>query len=211
MFNTIIIPCLLFIAFLLLLFVILSVPIIETIYLFTLTANVSSLLENVSSSGKFGVWVTVSRALMLNNQWNIFWQARPPLLALDLWFSFRSPAIACAMNLLNFARICLSLYMLRRGSNGTARLPSLIMLDVGTLATQLTTGVTPSDYRALVNHGWRIWSMLSNFKILNAWQFCSNISDIICNQTSTYVNAVQTCVLGQNWGIMNLSIKRLDS
>ncbi|KAJ3906519.1 hypothetical protein F5879DRAFT_640761 [Lentinula edodes] len=99
--------------------------------------------------------------------------------------------------------------MLRRGSNGTARLPSLIMLDVGTLATQLTTGIivflidvvvvaivrngknhchaelsySPgldgprSDYRALVNHGWRIWSMLS---ILNAWQFCSNISDIIC-------------------------------
>ncbi|KAJ4480625.1 hypothetical protein C8J55DRAFT_513301 [Lentinula edodes] len=101
------------------------------------------------------------------------------------------------MNLLNFARICLSLYMLRRGSNGTARLPSLIMLDVGTLAThQLTTGIivflidvivvaivrngkkhchaelsySPgldgprSDYRALVNHGWHIWSMLSLFQ-----------------------------------------------
>ncbi|KAJ3883690.1 hypothetical protein F5051DRAFT_390699 [Lentinula edodes] len=45
------------------------------------------------------------------------------------------------MNLLHFARICLSLYMLRRGSNGTARLPSSIMLDVGPLATQLTTGI----------------------------------------------------------------------
>lgn len=51
-------PVLLFIAFLLLLLVSLSVPITKTIYLFQLVANVSSgiLQSGASGSVKFGVW-----------------------------------------------------------------------------------------------------------------------------------------------------------
>jgi len=49
---------LLFVAFLLLLLVTLSVPIIKTIYLFTLSANVSSNLLDSGANGSvnFGVW-----------------------------------------------------------------------------------------------------------------------------------------------------------
>lgn len=56
MFTTIITPSLLFVAFLLLLLVTLSVPIIKTIYLFNLSANVSTVLESASGSVKFGVF-----------------------------------------------------------------------------------------------------------------------------------------------------------
>ena len=51
-------PVLLFVAFLLLLLVSLSVPITKTIYLFELLANVSSgiLKSGVTGNVKFGVW-----------------------------------------------------------------------------------------------------------------------------------------------------------
>lgn len=54
----IITPILLFIAFLLLLLVSLSVPITKTIYLFKLLANVSAgfLKSGVSGNVQFGVW-----------------------------------------------------------------------------------------------------------------------------------------------------------
>lgn len=51
-------PVLLFIAFLLLLLVSLSVPVIKTIYLFRIAVDVSSsfLKSGVTGSVKFGVW-----------------------------------------------------------------------------------------------------------------------------------------------------------
>ncbi|EEB88529.1 hypothetical protein MPER_13587, partial [Moniliophthora perniciosa FA553] len=51
-------PALAFVAFLLLLLISLSVPIIKSIYLFSLTTNVSSSLFNSGAFGavKFGVW-----------------------------------------------------------------------------------------------------------------------------------------------------------
>lgn len=51
-------PVLLFIAFILLLLVSLSAPIIKSIFLFRLTANVGSSLLNTGASGSvnFGVW-----------------------------------------------------------------------------------------------------------------------------------------------------------
>ncbi|KAJ3843423.1 pali-domain-containing protein [Lentinula raphanica] len=163
MLATIIILCLLFIAFLLLLLVTLSVPIIKTIYLFALTASVSSLLESASSSVNFGVWgycisgvgvsgifsdssvitpecskahlgytldSTVASALDLdsNELVNVVSETTTAALVLH--------PIACA---LTFLTLLVSLFMLRRSSNGTARLPSLITLGVGILATLLTT------------------------------------------------------------------------
>ncbi|KAJ3994066.1 pali-domain-containing protein, partial [Lentinula boryana] len=147
-----IIPCLLFIAFLLLLLVTLSVPIIKTIYLFTLTASVSSLLESASSSVKFGVWgycisgvnvgsvppthlgytvdSTVASALNLDSNELVHVVSETTTAALVLH------PIACG---LTFLTLLVSLFMLRRGSNGTVRLPSLITLGVGILATLLTT------------------------------------------------------------------------
>ncbi|KAJ3742201.1 pali-domain-containing protein [Lentinula detonsa] len=162
MFATIIISCLLFIAFLLLLLVTLSVPIIKTIYLFTLTASVSSSLESASSSVKFGVWgycisgvdvsgifsdsviapecskahlgytidSTVASALNLDSNKLVHVVSETTTAALVLH------PIACG---LTFLTLLVSLFMLRRGSNGTIRLPSLITLGVGILATLFTT------------------------------------------------------------------------
>jgi len=45
---------------------------------------------------------------------------------------------ACA---LTFLTLLTSLFILRRGSNGTSRLPSLLTLIIGTLAAFLTTVV----------------------------------------------------------------------
>ena len=58
MFVLLITPALVFVAFLLLLLISLSVPVIKTIYLFTLTTNVSSSLFNSGAAAavKFGVW-----------------------------------------------------------------------------------------------------------------------------------------------------------
>jgi len=162
MFTTIITPSLLFVAFLLLLLVTLSVPIIKTIYLFNLSANVSTVLESASGSVKFGVFgyctsgidvggiisdsvtpaecskahlgytfdSTVASALHLdsNELVNIISKTTTAALVLH--------PIACA---LTFVTFLVSLFMLRRGTNGTARLPSLLTLGFGMLATLLTT------------------------------------------------------------------------
>ncbi|KAJ4488107.1 pali-domain-containing protein [Lentinula aciculospora] len=164
MFATIIILCLLFIAFLLLLLATLSVPIIKNIYLFTLTTNVSSFIESASDNVKFGVWgycisgvnvggiisgsviaaecskvhlgysldSTVASALSIgsNELANVVSETTTAALVLH--------PIACAMT---FLTLFVSLFMLRRGSNGTARLPSLMTLGAGILATLLTTVV----------------------------------------------------------------------
>jgi len=162
MFSTIITPSLLFIAFLLLLLVTLSVPIIKTIYLFNLSANVSTLLESGSGNIRFGVfgWCTsgldvsgiVSDSVTAaecskahlgytfdstvasdlhvdsNELANIISKTTTAVLVLH--------PIACA---LTFVTFLISLFMLRRGSNGTSRLPSFLTLGFGILATLLTT------------------------------------------------------------------------
>ncbi|KAF9069908.1 actin cortical patch SUR7/pH-response regulator pali [Rhodocollybia butyracea] len=162
MLATIITASLLFIAFLLLLLVTLSVPIIKTIYLFILSANVSSLLESASGSVKFGVFgycttgvniggifsdsvssaecskahlgytfdSTVASALHLNSNELVNVISKTTTAALVLH------PIACALTFMTFL---LSLFMLHRGSNGTARLPSLITLGFGILAALFTT------------------------------------------------------------------------
>ncbi|KIK59769.1 hypothetical protein GYMLUDRAFT_44220 [Collybiopsis luxurians FD-317 M1] len=162
MLATTLTPVLLFSAFLLLLLVTLSVPIIKSIYLFTLSANTSSLLESASANIHFGVWGyctspvnvagifsdsvtsaecspahlgysfdgTVARFLNLNSNQLVRVLSKTTTAALVLH------PIACA---LTFLTMLVSLFMLRRGSNGTARLPSLLTLIVGTLATLLTT------------------------------------------------------------------------
>ncbi|KAJ7219178.1 pali-domain-containing protein [Mycena pura] len=151
-------PVLLFIAFLLLLLVTLSVPIIKSIFLFRLTAAGSSGLidSSASSSVVFGVWgyctsgvdvsivgidrntaaqcskrhlgytfdSTVAKALHVNGFENLI-----------------TKSLTAAIVALTFVTLLISLFMLRRGANGTSRLPSLLALVVGLITAVLTTVV----------------------------------------------------------------------
>jgi len=155
-------PVLLFIAFLLLLLVTLSVPIIKTIFLFRLTAAGSSGLldSSASSSVVFGVWgyctsgidvsivgidrntaaqcskrhlgytfdSTVAKALHVSGFENLITKSLTAVLALH-------PVVVA----LTFVTLLISLFMLRRGANGTSRLPSLLALGVGLITAVLTT------------------------------------------------------------------------
>jgi len=155
-------PVLLFIAFLLLLLVSLSVPIIKTIFLFRIAVDVSSSLlsSEVTGSVKFGVWgycssgidvslvghgsstaascskaklgysfdSAVSDALHIRGQENIISKALTAALVLH--------PIATG---LTFLALLISLFILRRGSNGTSRLPSLLTLGAGLIAALITT------------------------------------------------------------------------
>ncbi|KAF8902043.1 hypothetical protein CPB84DRAFT_1814993 [Gymnopilus junonius] len=133
MFTIALVPVLLFIAFLLLLLVSLSVPIIRTVYLFKLSANAtSSLLRGgVTGTVKFGLWgyctsaVDVSHATEVQNL-----ISRTTTAALVLH------PIACG---LTFLTLLTSLFILRRGSNGTSRSPSLLTVVLGNLAAFFTT------------------------------------------------------------------------
>ncbi|CAA7271790.1 unnamed protein product [Cyclocybe aegerita] len=157
-------PVLVFIAFLLLLLVSLSAPIINTVFLFRLSANVSSSLFRSGASGsvQFGVWgycisaikvaviginratdgrcsstrlgytfdSTVADALNADELLDLISKTTTAALVLH--------PIACGFT---FLTLLISLFILRRGSNGTSRLPSLITLGVGGLAAVLTSVV----------------------------------------------------------------------
>jgi hypothetical protein len=162
MFAAALAPLLIFIAFLLLLLVSLSVPIVKSIYLFRLSANVSSSLLDSGASGSvnFGVWgycisaikvavlgidrsssaecskrhlgytfdSTVANALHADAVENLISRTTTAALVLH--------PIACV---LTFLTLLISLFILRRGSNGTSRIPSLLTVGVGSLATFFTT------------------------------------------------------------------------
>ncbi|KAJ7109276.1 actin cortical patch SUR7/pH-response regulator pali [Mycena epipterygia] len=157
-------PVFLFIAFLLLLLVTLSVPIIKTIFLFSLTADASSSLLDSSGSTSFvgGVFgyctsgidvsivgihhdtaascskahlgytfdANVANALHISGFENLISKTLTGVLVLH-------PLVAA----LTFVTLLISLFMLRRGPNGTSRLPSLLALIIG-LATAVLTTVT---------------------------------------------------------------------
>jgi len=164
MFAAALTPVLVFLAFLLLLLVSLSVPIIKSIYLFRLSANVSSSLfrSGVSGSVKFGVWGYCVSAINVavvgidrttNGQCSkthlgyTFDSTVADALHADELENLISRTTTAALVLhpiaagLAFLTLLISLFILRRGSNGTSRIPSLITLGVGSLATFLTTVV----------------------------------------------------------------------
>jgi hypothetical protein len=162
MFVLVLTPVLLFIAFLLLLLVSLSVPIIKSIYLFRLATSATSDLLRSGAFGaiNFGVWGyctstlsvsvfgqdrnaaaqcsdrrlgysfddTVARILRVEDSNDILTRTTTAALVLH--------PIACG---LTFLTLLVSLFMLRRGSNGTSRFPSLLTLGIGVLTALLTT------------------------------------------------------------------------
>ena len=158
-------PILLFIAFLLLLLVSLSVPIIKTIFLFRLKAQLEESFTGASANGDvtFGVWGYCTGAaeasafgfsttrdgscsrprlgFELDNQILEILGLDDNLDALNrvLTAALVLHPIACGIT---FIALVISLFMLRRGSNGlSARLPSFLTLGFGALAGILTTAV----------------------------------------------------------------------
>ncbi|KAJ7285948.1 pali-domain-containing protein [Mycena rebaudengoi] len=155
-------PLLLFVAFLLLLLISLSVPIIKTIFLFRLTAKASSSLLHSSAEayvnfGAFGYCTsgldatilgidrntagectrahagytfddTVAKALHVSGFENLISKGLTAVLVMH-------PIVAS----LTFVTFLMSLFMLRRGSNGTSRFPSLLTLGIGIFTAFLTT------------------------------------------------------------------------
>ncbi|KAF9532270.1 actin cortical patch SUR7/pH-response regulator pali [Crepidotus variabilis] len=157
-------PVFTFIAFILLLLVSLSAPIIKSIYLFKLSAIVSagSSVFSAKANGQvdFGVWgycVSAITVAVAGINRNTAAQCSPK----HLGYTFDS-TVAHALNAdeiehvisktstaalvlhpiaaaLAFLTLLSSLFILRRGSNGTSRLPSFCTLGVGLVATILTT------------------------------------------------------------------------
>ncbi|KAF5391373.1 hypothetical protein D9757_002008 [Collybiopsis confluens] len=166
MLAAIITPALSFVAFVLLLFATLSVPIIKSIFLFTLAANISSQLESASATVRFGVWgyctssvdvaglfsdnITPAKcspvhlgytfdatiAHFLQVPLNLDSNELVRVVSKTTTAALVLHPIACA---LTFLTMLISLFMFRRGSNRPARLPSLLTLIIGTLAALLTT------------------------------------------------------------------------
>ncbi|KDR81528.1 hypothetical protein GALMADRAFT_239532 [Galerina marginata CBS 339.88] len=162
MFAAALAPVLIFIAFLLLLLVSLSVPIIKSIDLFRLSANVSSSIFNsgASASVNFGVWGYCTSAIKVavlgidkstNAQCSkthlgyTFDSTVANALHADKVQNLISRTTTAALVLhplaagLAFLTLLISLFILRRGSNGTSRVPSLVTLCVGSLAAFLAT------------------------------------------------------------------------
>jgi len=155
-------PVLLFLAFLLLLLVSLSVPITKTIYLFELLANVRSGVINSSVSGnvKFGVWgycfsgVDVS---VLGSQHDTaaecskaklgytFDQTIGSALHVSGFENLISRTLTAVLVLnpvacgLTFLAFIISLALIRHGYSNSPRVASLFTLVVGTLAGLITT------------------------------------------------------------------------
>ncbi|KZP24754.1 pali-domain-containing protein [Athelia psychrophila] len=155
-------PVLLFISFLLLLLVTLSVPIARTIYLFDIIANVGSSLLSSGASGsvKFGVFgyclsgVDVS---VFGSQHNTsaecskphlgytFDQALGNALHISGYENLISRALTAALVLhpiacgLTFLALLMSLFMTKRGQTGASRVASLFTLGSGILAALITT------------------------------------------------------------------------
>lgn len=155
-------PVLLFIAFLLLLLVTLSVPIIKTIYLFKIIANVSSSLLSSGASGsvKFGIFGYCSSGVdvsVLGSQHNTsadcskphlgytFDQTLGNALHISGYENLISRALTAALVLhpiacgLTFLALLMSLFMAKRGRTGASRVASLFTLGSGILAAIITT------------------------------------------------------------------------
>jgi len=155
-------PVLIFIAFLLLLLVSLSAPIIDNIYLFRISANVSSGILNSGASGsvRFGVWgycassVNVAIAGLHRSTASscsktmlgyTFDNAVSDELHVTRLENVISKTTTAALVLhpiaagLTFLALLTSLFIFRRGSNGTSRLPSLLTLIIGLFAALLST------------------------------------------------------------------------
>jgi len=159
---SIITPLLLFIAFLLLLLVSVSVPIIKTIYLFNLILSFSSSLLNssVGASAKFGAWGYCYSGVDVNlvgsqhqtdtscskvhlgytfdetigNALHI--SGYEKLISRTLTAALVLHPIACG---LTFLALLVSLSVCRRGSWGASRMASLLVLAFGSLAGLIAT------------------------------------------------------------------------
>ncbi|KAI0797689.1 actin cortical patch SUR7/pH-response regulator pali [Abortiporus biennis] len=170
-------PLLIFVAFLLLLLVSLSAPIINSIYLFRLVANISaSLLDSgASGSARFGVWgyclssIDVSVLGIDHNSaaqcskaklgYNFDSNVATALhvnglqnvISRTLTAALVLNPIACS---LTFLALLSSLFILRRHGAGVSRLASLFTLGIGLVAALLTTIVFLIDviFVAIVRH-----------------------------------------------------------
>ncbi|KAF8894553.1 actin cortical patch SUR7/pH-response regulator pali [Infundibulicybe gibba] len=155
-------PLLIFIAFLLLLLVSLSAPIIKTIYLFRLSLNLASsgLHSGTSATVSFGLWgycisnaetviAGIHRAgpsqcsprhlgysIDLTAANAVGFRQLETVISRTTTAAFVIHPIAAAFA---FVTLLISLFMLRRGSNGTSRLASIVTLSFGLLTTLLTT------------------------------------------------------------------------
>jgi len=155
-------PLLLFVAFILLLLVSLSVPIIKTVYLLHITVNVgSSLLHSGVNAGvKFGVWGYCTDSTETSVV-GIDHSSKGECSKAALGYTFDNSVsealhvsglentisrtlsaalvlhpIACA---LTFITLVVSLSMLRRGYSGTAsRVSSVVTLVIASFATTIT-------------------------------------------------------------------------
>ncbi|KAJ7740708.1 pali-domain-containing protein [Mycena maculata] len=157
-------PVLLLVSFILLLLVTLSVPIDKSIYLFRLTAAASLKLidSSASASATFGVFgyctsgVDVSIAIIHDDTsaecskahlGYTFPSAFASALKISGFENLISRTLTGVLALhplvvaLTFVTLLISLFMLRRGSNGTSRLPSLVALIIGLITAVLTTAV----------------------------------------------------------------------
>ncbi|KAJ7172579.1 pali-domain-containing protein [Mycena filopes] len=155
-------PMCLAIAFLLLLLATLSVPITHTIFLFRLTASAKSGLfdSSVGASVVFGVWgycTSGADVSILGIDHDTAGKCSKPHLGYTfddtvaevLHVSGLEKAISRTLTAalalhpvvvaLTFVTLLISLFMLRRGSNGTSRLPSLLALVLGLITAILTT------------------------------------------------------------------------
>jgi len=156
-------PILLFAAFILLLLISLSVPIIKTIYLFQLSAHVSAGIVDSAVSGfvKFGVWgycISPVQVTVLGIHRNTAAECTKPSLGytfdkavgnalhvsgFENLISRTTTAalvlhpVACS---LTFLALLVSLFMLRR-SSGTSRVFSALTTIFGGLAALVTTVV----------------------------------------------------------------------
>jgi len=155
-------PLLLFIAFLLLLLVSVSVPIAKSIYLFKFIANVSSSLLHSGASGsvKFGVWgycfsgVDVSVLGSTHDSAGSCSKAHlgytfdqtvanalhvsglENLISRTLTAALVLNPVACG---LTFLALVISLAMHKRGTEGSSRFASLLTLIIASLTGLITT------------------------------------------------------------------------
>jgi len=161
-------PFLNFAAFLLLLLVTLSVPIIKDIYLFRLTPNASfsnNLVSGASGSVKFGIWGYCTSGLKgsaLGFTKTVANECSPKklgysidgrvsqLLGVDRFVNITSKALTAVLVLhpiacgLAFIAMVLS-FIMARPTNGTTRFSSLMTLIANLLAAFLTTAVFVID------------------------------------------------------------------
>jgi len=170
-------PLLCFVAFLLLFLVSLSVPIIKTIYLFSLSANASSSLFDASANGsvRFGVWgycisstdVSVfgishgtaghcSKAKLGYNLDStvstvLHVNGLENVISRTLTAALVLHPIACA---LTFLALLASLFIFRRSTGRVSRIASLLTVCTGLLAALFTTIVFLIDviFVAIVRH-----------------------------------------------------------